>query len=183
MIPALHPSYLRELARRYRDTYRQSRRPGYESERANLGRLRVEIRACKSGAETYTYPGDPEVYRAGGVDTHGHIPAPKVGEPWNHDISRNPDAAPGLGRLYYMDSHHRFSAWGSYGRTWIYKDPRGEVHHVAHWGTEPPPLPKLNPHKCGCWEGAHRCSSCGNDTWIEYHGNADGACSFCYARG
>ena len=179
MIPAFHPSYMRELARRYRDTYRQSRRPGYESERVNLGRLRVEIRACKSGAESYSYPGDTEVYRAGGV-RNGHIPAPTKGEPWNHDISRNPDAAPGLGRFFYTD--HASRTYGTF-RSWVYKDTRGNVYGIAYWGTEPPPLPKPNPHKCGCWEGAHRCSSCGNDTWIEYHGNADGACSFCYARG
>lgn len=93
-----------------------------------------------------------------------------------------PNAIPrpvGLGRFEYRDWT---AADGTEHRRWYYVSPDGTRTTISHWSAEPPPLPKANPHGCGCHEGPHRCSSCGQPYYVEIHGMADGFCTYCYNR-
>lgn len=78
-----------------------------------------------------------------------------------------------------------------HGTVWYYRGPRrpwvpilwADVPGWKASGDEPPPLPKPNPRRATCYDGPHTCGSCGEEYWIELHGNADGYCTFCYYQG
>lgn len=71
------------------------------------------------------------------------------------------------------------------GKGWVYVQRNGlAIPITENWGKPtPPPLPKNNPTQANCWHGPHTCSACGTPYWHEYHGVADGECSYCYYRG
>lgn len=71
------------------------------------------------------------------------------------------------------------------GLRWVWVAPNGMAVPVTeNYGQpEPPALPKKNPVKAACHCGPHRCRACGTMNWIEVHGQGDGRCTHCYARG
>lgn len=76
--------------------------------------------------------------------------------------------------------------WEKHSKTWIYVEPSGYARPVhEHYGLEePPPLPrqKVRQERCSCGK-IHNCSACGQPSWIELHGVADGFCTYCYHAG
>ena len=100
----------------------------------------------------------------------------------------------GLGRVVHAGPETLYRHFGAgagvepltlHKKTWVWVAPDGRARplHENYGKDEPPPLPKPNPRRATCSCGPHRCSSCGNDTWIECHGVADGYCTTCYERG
>jgi hypothetical protein len=81
------------------------------------------------------------------------------------------NAKPGLGRFAYRDGD-----FNGRNRPWV----------PIFWNDiNPPPLPRLpgERRRCGCCDHEHICGACGQPYWIEYHGVADGACTYCYYHG
>lgn len=70
---------------------------------------------------------------------------------------------------------------------WWYKAPSRPWRQIPGYDKSPvaPPLPKPQSewHKCGCREREHICGACGKPYWIEFHGVADGYCTYCYYSG
>lgn len=71
---------------------------------------------------------------------------------------------------------------------WIHESPRGWQRPVAY-KFQGPPMPPLTQTpspvpagQCPCGE-YHRCTQCGEQTWIEIHGCADGHCTYCHHAG
>lgn len=98
------------------------------------------------------------------------------------DYSCVDTAAPhGLGRFAYRDWNHN----GRPLRTWYYRAPNRPWIQITWAKMEPPPLPRpTNEHqRCGCSDKEHICGACGQPFWLEYHGVADGECTYCYYRG
>lgn len=78
-------------------------------------------------------------------------------------------------------------SWERDGNHWIYLTPQGLRERVSEAWKEssPPPLPRPESEwtRCGCREREHMCSACGRPYWVEFHGVADGSCTYCYHRG
>lgn len=91
------------------------------------------------------------------------------------------NAKPGLGRFAYRD----IDLNGRTFRAWYYRAPNRPWVQIFWNDINPPPLPRPSGEhrRCGCRDREHICGACGQPYWIECHGVADGACTYCYYHG
>lgn len=90
-----------------------------------------------------------------------------------------------LGELAYQPGEYNgIKFW-----RWWYKAPSRPWTEVPrfdkHDPSNPPPLPRPASEwrSCGCREREHICGACGKPYWVEFHGVADGHCTYCYYHG